>query len=319
MAGDRTRKLIDALAALLSGGSTYFGAKAEEEERKRREARDLAQDQRAQEYLDLQRSSVEENRRLREEATAERRRTEANAVNADVVGRGGRLAEARNYGSVEAQAPITMQGGGKRVASENIPLVTGDGQIDLDLHRILSRFRQGGDAQSLSDVASQADAERGEMATLRTAEETRGLEGKKREFEAMSPLRLQEFEAQQRISEKYEDGPAGPSPTETRAREELGIQGTADSYAEQGLTGQEIAGRLIRENPGTDPRILVGIAIEASRGARRGAGSGVGGMVSPSSPMMQQGRIQKQREWDAAAVELRKKGQDPEQVLGPRP
>lgn len=325
MADDRTRKLIAALAALLSGTSTYFGAKAEEEERKRRESRDVAQDQRAQEYLDLQRSSIEENQRLRAEDRAERTRSEANTANERMIGQAATLGEARGYSRIHADAPVTIPGRGRlpngalSVTSENIPLVTGDGQIDLDLQRILSGLRQGGDVSTLSQAAGQADTGRAFNAAVRGAEQERDISGAVARQKALIPGQLELTRGQHEIAEQFEDPPAGPAPIDP-AEQELERAGIrARVLAETGLTNQEVIGHLIREFPGHNPLDLAKKALEGVDAARKAVGSGFAAAGSPVPREAQNQRIQKQREWDRLAVEWRKRGVDPEEKLGPRP
>jgi hypothetical protein len=219
------------------------------------------------------------------------------------------------------------------------PNVAGDGKVDLDLTRILAGVRSGGDLDRAGAVGEVSTRAR-EDASSRAAGLKRRIEESGAEFTAMSPLRLGEYEAQQRISNKYERGPAtGPTPSEQYSRQEEAAAGLAQSLAGEGKRAAEIGPALIAEFPGIDGRALMGLAVDAERdvikfrgnmteqmrygrppaGPRIGLSGTVGGVLNRSGGPPAAGVSPARLAWDRAAEAARAKGLSPEEVLGPRP
>lgn len=260
MASDSTRKLVAALAAILSGASAFTEAQREEEERQRRE-REREEDRQFRErnmalnekWYD--RSIAQDEARLE----AEKKR-EIDTANTTEIDRMAQLAGDRAYSNVSDTAGVQMAGGGRVRPSESIPLGLGDGRIDMDLTTRLNRIRSGGTldrAGAVSEVATRAR----EDAASREAGITQGIAAANREEIGTRGERVATARAMAEM-QRAVNPPQGPAPERVGSTEDA-INGDARLLASQGKPAHEIASELAVKYRKVNPSILLNFAIDA--------------------------------------------------------
>jgi hypothetical protein len=299
-----TRKLIAILAALLQGGSAYASAKQDEEDRKRRQAREEQADAERADNSRLQRDWYERAVSQDELRLAEQKRAEVNAANERLVERGGRVASDRAYGSVaDKPLPRLRPAPGSRSAAEfgagyrgpalNVdPNVAGDGKVDLDLTRILAGVREGGDLDRAGAVGEVSTRAR-EDASSRAARSSQGIDAKRAERDAFREEDFADWRRQFDYTQAHtpRGGAGGPAEGVQYSRLEEAAQGRAAELAAQGKGDTAIAQDLQR-----DPQFesihqatLAGFAVDADRNQRKAKQGGYAGGPEPTMGFGNQG------------------------------